>query len=212
MKIRYIAAEGLPFIIFFALVAGIVWLTAGFYWAVLPLVLTFFCIFFFRDPERNYGFSENQVVSPADGVVMFIEEVYEDKFVQDKTVKISIFLSLFDVHINRIPVSGKVLDVKNEGGLFLPAYKKEAGDLNVRSYTVLESKWGKVVVAQITGLVARRIVNRAKVGDVFKTGERFGLIRFGSCTEVYLPCNANILVKEGQKVKGGETVIAEFCD
>ncbi|SHH24830.1 phosphatidylserine decarboxylase [Thermosyntropha lipolytica DSM 11003] len=212
MRIRYIAVEGLPFIIFFALAVVIVWLTAGFYWAVLPLVLLFFCLFFFRDPERDYVFKENIVVSPADGVVMSVAEVYEGRFIKDKAVKISIFLSLFDVHVNRIPVSGKVVELKNEGGLFLPAYKKEAGDLNVRSYTVLETRWGKVVVAQITGLVARRIVNRAKVGDVFKTGERFGLIRFGSCTEVYLPCTARILVKEGQKVRGGETVIAEFCD
>lgn len=212
MKIKYIAAEGLPFMILFALLSGVIWIWAGFYWAVLPLILMFFCVFFFRDPERNYEFIEQQVVSPADGVVMSVEEIYEDRFIKDKAIKISIFLSLFDVHINRIPISGKVIEIRNEGGLFLPAYKKEAGGLNVRSYTVLESKWGKVVVAQITGLIARRIVNRAKIGDVFKTGERFGLIRFGSCTQVYLPCNANILVKEGQKVRGGETLIAEFCD
>lgn len=212
METKYIAREGWPFIVFFALLAVGVWIGAGFYWAVLPLILMFFCVFFFRDPERNYEFKENQIVSPADGVVTAVEEVYEDKFIKDKATKISIFLSLFDVHVNRIPVSGKVVEIKNEGGLFLPAYKKEAGNLNVRSYTVLETKWGKVVVAQITGLIARRIVNRAKVGDVFKTGERFGLIRFGSCTEVYLPCNAAILVREGSRVKGGETVIAEFRD
>lgn len=212
MKIKYIAKEGLPFIILFALLSAVVWVGAGLFWAILPLVLMSFCIFFFRDPERNYDFNDYQVVSPADGIVMSVEEIYEDRFIKDRAVKISIFLSLFDVHINRIPISGKVIEIRNEGGLFLPAYKKEAGDLNVRSYTVLESRWGKVVVVQITGLVARRIVNRARVGEFFRTGERFGLIRFGSCTEVYLPCNASILVREGQKVRGGETVIAEFCD
>ena len=121
-----------------------------------------------------------------------------------------IFLSIFNVHINRNPIGGRVEWVQRFTGMYLPAYKDEAGKKNVRNYLGIVTNWGKVLVVQITGFVARRLVCWVREGDTLSTGQRFGLIRFGSCTEVYLPEEVTILVKAGQKVKGGETVIARL--
>jgi phosphatidylserine decarboxylase len=141
---------------------------------------------------------------------MSIERVYQDRYLQDEVIKVSIFLSLFSVHINRAPLTGKVELVQAVAGEYLPAYNKEASHKNVRNYLGLSTAWGKILVVQITGIIARRIVCWSKPGDLLDTGDRFGLIRFGSCTELYLPLEASILVKPGQKVKGAETVIAKF--
>lgn len=205
-----IAREGWIFIAFFAL------FTAGFYWAGSPitssigLVLTLFCIFFFRNPPRPIDQRPGIVVSPADGRVMDIVTVKEDRYIHGEALRVRIFLSIFDVHINRIPLAGRVEWVEKVPGLFLAAYKDEASQKNVRNYVGLATDWGKILVVQITGLIARRLVCWVQPGDNLQTGQRFGLIRFGSCTEVYLPETATILVQAGQKVKGGESIIARF--
>ncbi|QGT99411.1 Phosphatidylserine decarboxylase [Candidatus Syntrophocurvum alkaliphilum] len=206
---NYIAREGLPFILLFTLLS-IICLYFFYNLAIIPLLLTFFCIYFFRDPERVLTDTKDMIVSPADGKIMSIEEINEQKYLNKKVIKVSIFLSVFDVHINRIPIDGKVLTVHNVGGIFLPAYKKDASDKNVRTYIILETNWGKVMVAQITGLIARRIVCRVKPGDNVFIGDRYGLIKFGSCTEIYMPLEAEILVKPGDKVRGGESIIAKL--
>jgi phosphatidylserine decarboxylase len=207
---EFVAREGWIFIAFFAVLSGLLYLIAG--WAgVLPgLILTVFCIYFFRNPERNISASRGIVVSPADGRIMDIKTVFEDNYIHDNSVRVRIFLSIFNVHINRNPIEGRVEWVKKVSGVFLPAYKDEASAKNVRNYLGIITEWGKVMVVQITGLVARRLVCWVQTGDSLATGERFGLIRFGSCTEVYLPEGATILAQAGQKVKGGETVIARL--
>jgi phosphatidylserine decarboxylase len=205
-----IAREGLVFIL---PTAGLA--LAGYYFHLLPLTVAataFVCfsLFFFRNPRRRVPEREDIAVSPADGRIMRISTTAPDAFREEEMLKISIFLSIFNVHINRIPVAGRVVFTHQDGTSYLPAYQAEAGKKNVRRYLGLHTAWGPVLVVQITGLVARRIVNRAQVGDVYASGERFGLIRFGSCTEVYLPVNCELMVREGQTVKGGESILARL--
>lgn len=204
-----IALEGWPFIIPGILLAVI----TGFYsikWSIPFVVLTLFTIWFFRNPPRKIDDSPGLIVAPADGRIMSVSPVHEDKYIGNESIQIRIFLNLFSVHINRVPVQAKVDWVHRTGGLYLPAYKAEAGEKNVQNYVGLLTDWGKVLVVQITGLVARRIVCWVKPGDEVNTGERFGLIRFGSCTELYLPCDVELLVQPGDRLKGGKTVIGKF--
>jgi phosphatidylserine decarboxylase len=205
-----IALEGFPFILFFLILAII---SSLFHWliaALILLILFLFCLFFFRNPERTIAQEDNLIISPADGRIMDVGVVSEDRFLNQDMIRVRIFLNLFNVHINRMPISAAIKRVEREGGIFLPANHDEAGKKNVRNYLLLNNKWGPVVVVQITGLVARRLVCWVKAGDTLARGERFGLIRFGSCTELYLPVNTNILVKPGDRVKGGETTIGQF--
>lgn len=205
-----VAREGWIFIAFFAGAAALLYYFTGYWGAVPAIILALFCIYFFRNPERIASEGEKIVTSPADGRIMDIEEVTEDRFIHGKAIRIRIFLSLFNVHINRSPVDGKVVWMQRTGSKYLAAYKPEAADQNVRNYLGLEANGQKILLVQITGLVARRLVCWAAPGDLLQRGERFGLIRFGSCTELYLPTDALIKVKAGDKVKGGETDIAEL--
>ncbi|MDD3852130.1 MAG: phosphatidylserine decarboxylase family protein [Syntrophomonadaceae bacterium] len=205
-----IAREGWIFII---IALAIVAVLAVFHFYIPALIfaaLTLFCIFFFRNPERIIPEGDEMVVSPADGKVMDVTTVNEGLFIKGNAKRVRIFLSLFNVHINRAPVSGKVGFIKQVAGKFLPAYKDEVSFKNQRNYIGLETDFGRVLVVQITGLVARRLVCWVESGNVLQRGERFGLIRFGSCTEIYLPVETEILVKIGDSVKGGESVIAKF--
>jgi len=207
-----VAREGWLFIAFFALLAGILYLTIGYAGAVAGFVLTVFCVYFFRNPERRIAAQKGNVVAPADGRIMDVQEMVEDHYIHGNTVRVRIFLNIFNVHINRNPIEGRVEWVNRVSGIFLPAYKDEASQKNARNYVGIMSEWGKIMVVQITGLVARRLVCWVQPGEYLATGQRFGLIRFGSCTEIYLPQTVEILVEPGQKVKGGETVIARFCE
>ncbi len=167
---------------------------------------------FFRDPQRARPDDPTAVVAASDGTVLSVEQLHDDKFgVGDgRWLRIAVFLSVLDVHVNRSPVAGRVVEVFRENGGFAPAMKA-AAEHNVAAYTVLESEHGPVVVAQRTGMVARRIVHRTPVGALVARGERFGLIRFGSRTDVYLPADAaEALVAPGEKVSGGATVIARW--
>lgn len=203
-----IAHEGWIFIFFFLLMAVTLYYFTGYAGAVPAVILALFCVYFFRNPQRNIPAGTGIVVSPADGRIMDIEQMNEDQYMHTPAIRVRIFLSLFDVHVNRCPIDGQVDMVQKVPGQFLPAYRTEAGTVNARNYVGLDTKWGKILVVQITGLVARRLVCWVKSGDILVTGERFGLIRFGSCTELYLPIDANIKVQAGDKVKGGVTVIA----
>lgn len=206
-----VAREGWIFILFFAaLTTGLYYLEA-YISALLALILTGFCVFFFRNPPRTIDGHKGVVVSPADGRVMDVVKVKETKYLQGPALRVRIFLSVFNVHINRVPIAGRVEFSEKVPGLYLAAYKDEAGQKNARNYLGINSEWGKILVVQVTGLIARRLVCWVKPGDELQTGQRFGLIRFGSCTEIYLPKNATILVQPGQKVKGGESQIARFC-
>lgn len=211
MKHFIIAREGWIFIALALILIVVVYVLAP-EWTFFPFVLMLFTAFFFRNPRRNIPAEDGVIVSPADGVVMKVEPSYEDRFLNSDSVKVSIFLSILNVHINRTPVEGTVEYVEKVSGRFLPAYKNEAGYLNAKNILGLDTKWGKVMVVQITGLIARRIVCWAKEGDTLETGERFGLIRFGSCTEIFLPTTAALAIKPGDKVKGGITIIGRFTD
>lgn len=210
MHKSFIAREGWPFIGGFAFITLLVSLTPYYKFSLLPLAFTLFCLYFFRNPERNIPTHNNMVLAPADGKILEINTVYEDKYLNSEAKQVRIFLSLFNVHINRMPLAGTVEWVDKKGGIFLPAYRQEAGELNARNYVGLISDYGRILVIQITGIIARRIICWAKPGDSLRSGERFGLIRFGSCTEIYLPLEARIEVLPGQKVKAGETIIASF--
>lgn len=204
-----IAFEGWPFIIPGMLLS----IATGLHsikWSIPFVVLTLFTAWFFRNPPRRIAESPGVIVAPADGKVMSINAVHEDKFMGNESIQIRIFLNIFSVHINRVPVQAKVDWVHRTGGLHLPAYKTEAGDRNVQNYVGLITEWGKVLVVQITGLVARRIVCWVQPGDEVNTGQRFGLIRFGSCTELYLPCDVELAIQPGDRLKGGKTVIGKF--
>ncbi|MFZ5816658.1 MAG: phosphatidylserine decarboxylase family protein [Bacillota bacterium] len=209
MKRPIIAREGWPFVGGLALATLLAfWL----HWAAsLPLaVLLLFVAWFFRDPERPVPGEERAVVSPADGRVMFVREVDEPRFMGGRAIMISIFLSVFDVHINRSPVAGKVTYKEHIKGRFLAAWDETVGEVNERSYLGIEGPGYRVLVSQVAGLLARRILTWPPIGSTLERGERFGLIRFGSCTQVWLPPGSEVLVKPGDRVAGGESVIGRL--
>ncbi|MDI9479367.1 MAG: phosphatidylserine decarboxylase family protein [Syntrophomonadaceae bacterium] len=205
-----VALEGWVFIAVPALLSlacfVIGWKTAG----VVLAMVSLFCLFFFRNPPRTIPQAAGLVVSPADGKVMDITRVEEPLFMGGEAIKVRIFLSLFNVHINRMPIEGRIEGVHRVSGIFLPAYNMEASSKNQRNYIGISSDTGRLIVVQITGLIARRLVCWVTAGQLLSRGERLGLIRFGSCTELYLPCHADVQVTPGDKVRGGKSVIAKF--
>jgi phosphatidylserine decarboxylase len=165
---------------------------------------------FFRDPVRHVPTDAAAIVAASDGKVLSVEHTRDDRLGGEEFLRIAVFLSVLDVHVNRSPVAGRVVDHFVVDGGFAAAMKPEA-EHNVAAYTVLDTTHGTVAVAQRTGLIARRIVQRAPVGSLLAKGERFGLIRFGSRTDVYLPVDrATAIVAPGDRVTGGETIIARW--
>ena len=187
-------------------------------WLVQPvvgiifLVLTTFFLFFFRDPERGVLAPDTAVLSPADGRVMVAGTSTTQAFSPDRWQQISIFLSPMDVHVNRLPVSGRVLSVKYHPGRFLPAYRADAGELNEFTEVTIDHGGRPIVVRQIVGILARRIVCRAKEGDIVRAGDRFGVMKFGSRMDVFLPLDTVVHTTVGAKVVGGTTVLAMLPD
>lgn len=177
---------------------------------VFFLVITLFIVFFFRDPERKIPQGEGVILSPADGRIVEIAPFSENGFLNSGGTKVSIFLSLWDVHINRNPISGIVKYAKYIPGGFNAAYKEKASSDNEQNELGLENDQVKLILKQIAGTIARRIVCRIKEGDQVKIGERFGMIKFGSRAELFLPEKVKISVMVNQKVKAGETVIATY--
>ena len=214
-----IAREGFPFILIGLVLTVVSILLAtrtnsGWLFAVSVVfgVLTLFVTFFFRDPNRTFAAEPGLLVSPADGRVIKVEQLASHPFVGGPTLKISIFLSVFDVHVNRVPANGTINDVKYNPGEFFVAYADKASEKNEQTEIRMTTESGeRVVFKQIAGYIARRIVCRLKVGDTVKAGERFGMIRFGSRTELFVPASAALLVKVGDRVFGGETVIARLA-
>ncbi len=179
----------------------------------LPLLFVILTLYFFRNPERQAAAQPLDVLSPADGVVQFIGEVYEDRYLKRQAVKVSIFLSVVNVHVNRSPIAGIIEFQHYQPGKFLPAFKGHASAVNERNYLGIRSKDEpslSLLVVQITGFIARRIVSWVKEGDQLEQGQRFGMIKFGSCTEVYLPLGSALTVQVGQNVRGGETIIGRL--
>lgn len=203
-----VVRERLPFLIgvtvLTAAVASlkIAWLTAI---AGLLALQTFW---FFRDPERVIPSGEGLVLSPADGRIIEVSEAKEERFLKDRAIKVSIFLNLFDIHVNRIPCSGRIGGIQYQPGKFIPANKDRASAENEQNAILLETPSGvKVVFVQVAGFVARRIVCWIKEGDTVERGRRFGMIRLGSRADLFLPLGTELKVAVGQKVKGGASII-----
>ncbi|MCK6560766.1 phosphatidylserine decarboxylase family protein [bacterium] len=178
--------------------------------SVLCWATTAMAVFFFRDPERVIPNGKGEVVSPADGTVIGIDEVEEPLFLQGRARRVSIFLSVFNVHVNRVPVEGTVKLVQYHRGRFHVASLPQASSENEQSVIGVESPWGRVLFKQIAGLIARRIVYDVREGLEVRRGERFGIIKFGSRMEVYLPLDTEIKVRLNEKVRAGESIIGEF--
>jgi phosphatidylserine decarboxylase len=203
-----VAAEGWPFIIPLAIVTAVLfslgWRNTG----IAALVLTLFVLFFFRDPERTVPEGKGLVVSPADGKVIVVKDIFEPDYLKQQVKQVSIFLSVFNVHVNRSPLEGTVEVVKYNPGKFHVASVDKASLANEQTSMVIASGKHKVLVKQIAGLIARRIVCYARSGDAIRTGERYGLIRFGSRVDIFLPKDAELKVRVGDRLKGASDVIA----
>ena len=180
------------------------------YAAILPAVLACYCIYFFRNPNRKIPADENLIVSPADGTVQDVVDVEADDFIKSPCRKVIIFLSVFDVHVNRSPIAGEIKIQKYICGRFRPAYKDSVGFENERHLIGIENERLRVTVTQVEGILARRIVSWVTLDDKLEKGELYGLIRFGSCTELVMPSNVEVLVKKGDKVRGGESIIGRI--
>jgi phosphatidylserine decarboxylase len=205
-----IVREGYLYIGILAFITVVVALAVDPYWSIVPGVLCLFVTFFFRNPKRAVPDDDLLVLSPADGTVMGICDVSEDQFLTETAIKVTIFLSVFDVHINRSPITGEIKFQQYTCGRFRPAYKESAGCENERHTLGLENERMKVLVTQIAGILARRIVSWVTLGSVLQRGQRYGMIKFGSCTELVVPAAVEILVQKGDKVRGGETVIGRL--
>lgn len=206
-----IAREGFPFIAVLAVAAGLAFMAGMEGFACLFSVFTLFVVWFFRNPQRKTPDTPGLVMSPADGRVIRIEETATAASPGHTFQKISIFMSVFNVHVNRIPYSGRIKSISYRKGKFLAANLDKASELNERNTIVMETNDGReIVTVQIAGLIARRIVCWLNEGMQVCRGERFGLIRFGSRVEVFLPLDSKLLVKVGDKVKAGETPIGEM--
>ncbi len=200
-------------IIFALIVSGIArylephWTAYVIYTAMALLVA--FILFFFRDPDREITQGDNYVLSPADGNVVQIKEVEEDRYIKGSAQQISIFLSPMDVHVNRVPVTGEVEYLEYEPGIFLVAYDHRASEMNERAdFGVKHPSGTKIFFRQITGFLARRIVYHMDVGDQLKAGERFGMMKFGSRMDILVPADVEVNVSEGEKAVAGETILA----
>jgi phosphatidylserine decarboxylase len=192
--------------------AGVaVWFVSA-WLSLIFLALFLFTVAFFRDPDRPVPADPNLIVAPADGRIRDIVEWDEKEVLKTKTRRIGIFLSIFDVHTNRAPIAGRIVYRQHREGLCLDARDPDCSEKNEAMTWALENSQGTIVVRQLTGAIARRIVAWANVGDELKKGERFGMIRFGSRTELYLPLEAEVLVKTGDHVCGGSTAIARLPD
>ncbi len=182
-------------------------------WLLLFFLLLLFCtVAFFRDPNRTVPSDPNVVVAAADGRITDIVELDENEILKAKTRRIGIFLSIFDVHTNRAPIDGRITYQQHREGLCVDARRTDCSEKNESMTWAFQNPRVTIVVRQLTGAIARRIVAWAKVGDEFKKGERFGMIRFGSRTEVYLPLAATVVVRVGDQVLGGSTTIAQLSD
>jgi phosphatidylserine decarboxylase len=203
-----IAKEGLPFLIPVVLLTVILGIMGWRVWMSLGILFSLFVAYFFRNPRREIPNLRNIILSPADGRIVHVGECEEGRFLKEKVLKVSIFMSLFDVHLNRAPVSGKVLERNYLPGRFFVASVEKSSLLNEQNAVILETEdRKKILLIQIAGFVARRIVCYAKTGDTLRKGEIFGLIRFGSRVDLYLPPAVKPIVRVGQHVKGGESII-----
>jgi phosphatidylserine decarboxylase len=177
---------------------------------ILPSLFLIFALYFFRDPERTTPPKRNIVVAPADGSVILVKEIYGDKYINGKAIQVSIFMSPLNVHVNRIPISGKVEYLKYIPGRYFAAFEDKASENNERCEFGILSNFGRVFFTQVAGFIARRIVYEIKEGDSVSAGERFGMIKFGSRSDVVVPAEWLVKVKKEDHVTAGETILFEY--
>jgi len=199
-----IAKEGYPLVACFGCASLATSLLGWGSFSLIFLSLLFFVVLFFRDPKRNTPPGENSLVSPADGKIVKIESSNDE--LQKNSIKISIFMSLFDVHINRAPISGRVIKVQHSPGRFFSAYRDKASSENERNLIILEGS-KRITLVQVAGFIARRIICHVKEGEFLEKGAKLGMIKFGSRVDIFLPSDVKIVAKEGQRVRGGETIL-----
>jgi phosphatidylserine decarboxylase len=200
---------GLINIVSFTFLSGVTpWLTTVIF--IITLLLFLFLVSFFRIPRRNHSSGENQVICPADGKVVVIEEIIDKEYFMDRRMQVSIFMSPANVHVNRNPIAGKVKYSKYHHGKYLVAWNPKSSEENERYSVVIENSNGAILVKQIAGALAKRICNYLSVGDEVKQCNEFGFIKFGSRVDVLLPLNSKINVQLNQSVKGGVTLLATF--
>ena len=205
---QLIASEGYPFIALFGFITLVFALLGCVFFTVLMLLLTLFSVYFFRNPERVIPTGENLVIAPADGKVIFVGEVEEERYFKERVTKVSIFMSVFNVHVNRVPCDGKVVDMYYNKGKFVNASYDKASAVNEQAGILLETGSGsRVLFVQIAGLIARRIVTYPVIGDLLQQGNRFGLIRFGSRVDIYFPKDSNVTITIGEHTVAGETIL-----
>ena len=204
-----IARDGIPTITFLLLCAGafafISWIPAIIIFALLCLV-----VWFFRDPERTADYKDGYFFSPADGKIVEISECEHD--FTGQALKVGIFMNVFNVHVNRAPCTGQVDFLEYKPGKKIAAFSPKASEINERHYVGLSTQWGRVMMVQIAGLIARRIVCRLKRGDVLEAGQRYGMIKLGSRVDLYLPKDILLRVKLGDKVKAGISLIGVIAE
>lgn len=193
-----IAPEGMPWVLSFAVLT------------LLLAVVTGFMLYFFRDPERVVPARPDAFICPADGRILLVRDVVEEGYFHEPRKQISIFMSPFNVHVNRAPCDGIVRSVVHHPGQYLAAYREEAPRCNENTEMVLESRYGGILVRQVAGFIARRTVCRVGAGAQLLQGQRFGMIKFGSRVDIYLPATSRVLVQVDQRVTAGETVLAEM--
>ncbi|MFP3869600.1 MAG: phosphatidylserine decarboxylase family protein [Syntrophobacteria bacterium] len=211
MQRSFIARAGLPYIGTLAVLLVVFVLLGWTYPAVLTLIATGLVTNFFRDPERAVPNAAHAILAPADGRIVFLGKVFEDRFLGKEALKISIFMSIFDVHVNRIPVCGEVAEVHYHKGKFFSANLEKASRANERNAIVVQVPGGeKILFVQIAGLIARRIECWLQPGDRVKKGERFGIIRFGSRVDLFVPPESSLTVRKGERVKAGETIVCYY--
>jgi phosphatidylserine decarboxylase len=205
------AKEGIPFI---AVPAGVTLLTGWLGWPIIAgvgVIATLFSAWFFRNPARVVPQGPKLVVAPGDGKVIAVEEEFEPRYLKERSIRLTIFLNVFDVHINRMPCDGVIEDVQYQPGLFLVASKPEATLRNEQNAVMIKTREDmKVLCVQVAGLIARRIVCWVSPRDRAIRGERYGLIRFGSRMDTFLPMGTTLRVAVGERVKGGETILGEL--
>lgn len=193
-----------------AVLTVLAWFFIGPVWAVVPFVLGVYFAYFFRDEIRPCAYDPNTLYSPADGTVMSVEEIDDEEYLYAPAKKVVIFLSVFNVHVNRSPIDGEIKYQQYKMGRFIPAFDKNASFENERFAIGMDNGRFKVLVVQVAGLLARRIVSWVNLGHAMQQGERYGMIKFGSSTELIVPRDCEILVQKGDKVVGGITVVGRM--
>ena len=207
-----VAREGIPLMALGLFLTILFTLLALSILAYLAGLLTVFIIYFFRDPTRRSQVSNKTVLTPADGTILRVQHLENNENpLGEPTIKISVFMSVFNVHVNRIPIMGKISEIVYHSGKFFSAHLDKASEKNEKNLITLQTEDDrKIVFVQIAGLIARRIVCWIKEGDYVKTGQRFGLIRFGSRLDIYLPKDTRVTIQPKDKVKAGETVLGHL--